>query len=126
VKKLPAALFIAAATVATLAVPAGAAVRTTWKHQALPCARGHKSATLVQKWQGDSALKTWVDNPCRGQWLFVMWCGSSSRCNGIDVAPEQHGQLGGSDTPDTFELDAKETCSFGDVIVSRHGPGHCP
>jgi hypothetical protein len=125
VKKALTAFALAAATVAALAVPAGASTSTTWTHQKLPCATGTRSASLVQKWQGPSAVKTWVDNPCRGQWLWVNWCGSSSRCNAVDVAPKHHAQIGGSDTPDDVALQPAKTCDFGDVVVQQIGARNC-
>jgi hypothetical protein len=120
-----AALLVAPAAVAALVVPAGASTPTTWVHQTLPCATGHKSASLVQKWQGDHAVKTWVDNPCRAQWLYLAWDISSSRLNVVDVAPRHHAQIGGSVTPDSFELHVAKTCSFGDVFVSQVGAKQC-
>lgn len=94
-KKPLAAAAVALAAVATLAVPAGASTRTTWTHQALPCATGSKSATLVEKWQGDTVVKSWFNNPCAHQWLLLGWCqpGSQSDCFAIDVAPHHKGAL---------------------------------
>ncbi|MDQ1501666.1 MAG: hypothetical protein QOI86_5006 [Actinomycetota bacterium] len=119
------ALLLSAATVAALAVPAGASPRATWTHQTLPCATGHKSAKLTQKWQGIDVVKGWVDNPCSGQWLFVMWCPSSSGCSAVDVAPKHHGQGAGQTSFDALELRAAKTCSFGDVGVSQVGAKYC-
>ena len=55
--------FVAASSLLTLAVPAGAATpKATWTHQVLACAKGHKP-------------------------------GSQSDCNGLDVPPRHKGRL---------------------------------
>jgi hypothetical protein len=107
-KKSLAALAVAAATVAALAVPAGAVTpKATWTHQTVPCATGHKAATVTLKWgqhqnyvpmyEGDTGAyiqKGWYDNPCPHQWLLIGSCqpGSQSDCEALDVAPKHKGQ----------------------------------
>jgi len=89
---------IAAAALAALAVPAGAATtkpKTTWLHQTLPCATGHKSATVTQKWRGDTLQKSWYTNPCATDWLDFSWCqpDSQSDCSLVQYGPHHKGEI---------------------------------
>ncbi len=92
-KKPLAALLLVPASVA-LAVPAGAATSpVTWEHRTLPCATGHKSATVTLKWRYGDVQKSWYTNPC-SQWLLLGWLFPDSQSNGgsYDVAPHRKGQ----------------------------------
>jgi len=98
---LAAALLLVPAAVAALAVPAGASTpsKVAWQHWSLPCAGGHKSATLVVKWvrtgpDSTDVQKGWYDNPCSHQWLTVYWVFPDSQSNGgtFEVPPRHKGQ----------------------------------
>lgn len=94
-KKRLTAAALAAAAVATLAVPAGAASSKNWTVQTIPCATGHKSAVFsyspthpywVASPDGDGSgvvnptgWRPWFKNPCQGQWLVLsLWEGDPS------------------------------------------------
>src|SRR2546421_9214646 len=64
VKKPLAALLLSVATVAALAVPAGAATRTTWRHYKTACPSGRNGVIVTEKWQGGEAVQSWVTNTC--------------------------------------------------------------
>jgi len=96
VKKTLAALAVAAATVAALAVPAGASTTTIWKHLSLHCA-GNRSATVTFKMQGGQAVDSWVDNRCGRQYVTVTSCASTDRyatCGATDIGPRTKTHLG--------------------------------
>ena len=97
-KKPLAALALAAATVGTLAIPAGASTPTTWTHQTLRC-QGGRHAIITCKWQGGSPVDSWVDNRCGHQWVTITSCGPPSdlepSCENLDVWPRSKVHTGG-------------------------------
>jgi len=94
-KKLAAPL-IAAAALASLALPAGASTATTWTHQTLRCA-GSRTATVTFKMQGGRAVDSWVENRCGRQYVTVTSCASTDRyasCGATDIGPRTKTHLG--------------------------------
>ena len=96
-KKALLAVLISTASVAALAVPAGASSKTKsdWTRLVIPCRNGHKSAVIgyspTHPWwlpdpnvDGGGVLNPhrwagWYSNPCKGQWLvFYTWGGDPS------------------------------------------------
>jgi hypothetical protein len=122
VKKSLAGLALAVVTVATLAVPAGAATPTTWTHQTLHCA-GRKTATVTYKWQGGAIVNSWVDNRCGHQWVNLVSCmdhgggdGETTICGQYDVWPRSKANLGG------MNADATAALMLGSMCDSSEGP----
>jgi hypothetical protein len=108
------AALITAATVATVAVPAGAASSKDWVRATIPCATGHKAAVLGYSpthpyWvaHGDVTAggsfvvnphrwASWFSNPCKGQWLhFATWDGelSEDSYTAVSVASGMSGKV---------------------------------
>lgn len=88
-RKPLASLLIASATVAALAVPAGAAVPKTAADQTIPCNDGSGKSAQVWMGRGQFAEK----NPCRTQWLFVLYGGqyySGAYGDAAGLAPGAH------------------------------------
>jgi hypothetical protein len=100
-----AATALVAASIATLAVPAGAAATKDWTVQALPCASGHKSAVVAYSpthpyWvpspddTGSGVInptgwRPWFSNPCPGQWLvFSVWEGDPSEDSTLTISAQ--------------------------------------
>jgi hypothetical protein len=127
VKKPLAALLLTAATVATLAVPAGAAVP---KHDA-------PNATLTC---GTRSARVWVsftrmaaDNQCKSQWLVIsVGNGSQSDPMGysVSVAPGAHFNWAGDHTLSGdieqdvgWNLAARPWCSDGGRVINKHSHG---
>jgi hypothetical protein len=95
-KPLAALALAAAATIATLAVPAGASTTTTWSHKTLRCAGG-RHATVTYKWQGGTVVDSWAVNGCGHQYLNLTWCqvaGDSPKCGQLDVWPRTKMHVG--------------------------------
>jgi hypothetical protein len=108
-----AALALSAASVAVLAVPAGAAPSKDWTVQTIPCATGHNSAVIGYSpthpyWLQDDATGagtvnphgwlSWFKNPCKGQWLgFDTWHGDPSEDSHTawSAGPGTGGRMGG-------------------------------
>jgi len=119
VNKSLAALAVVAATVATLAVPAGAATvkpKTTWSHVTLHCA-GRKTATVTYKWQGGAIVNSWVDNRCGHQYVNLTSCmdngggdGATTICGQYDVWPKSKANLGGMNPDVTAALVLGSEC----------------
>lgn len=87
-KPLIAALLTAAA-VAALAVPAGAAVPRTPAAQTIPCNDGSGKSAQVWMNRGQFAEK----NPCRTEWLFVLYGGqyyNGAYGDAAGLAPGSH------------------------------------
>ncbi|MDQ1569108.1 MAG: hypothetical protein QOF96_3988 [Actinomycetota bacterium] len=113
-RKPLASLLISAATVAALALPAGAAASKDWTVQTIPCATGHKSAVIGSSpthpyWlrtdpdgggtRNPHAWLSWFKNPCKGQWLgFNVWEGDPSEDSNTywSAAPGTSGRIGGA------------------------------
>jgi len=116
VKKPLAALALAAATVGTLAIPAGASTPITWTHQTLHCA-GRKTATITYKWQSGAIVNSWVDNRCGHQYVNLVWCmdnsggdGATTICGQDDVWPKTKANLGGMNPDVTAALVLGSEC----------------
>jgi len=93
-KKPLAALLLVPASLAALAVPAGASTRTTWTHQTLRCA-GRKSATLTYKWRAGTVVDAWADNRCGHQYLGLESCSpGGDQCGEKDLWPGTKLHLG--------------------------------
>ena len=98
-KKPLAALALAAATVATLAVPAGAAVPKTPANQTVPCHDGSRKSAGVwwtsqdpQDPSESGVTQLAAKNPCK-QWLTLRWGVPSESAPGEQtffVAPGVH------------------------------------
>ena len=115
-KKPLAAAALLAATVATLAVPAGAATpKSDWTRILVPCRTGHKAAVIGyspthpyyvadpnnvdQTMRNPHGWTPWFKNPCRGQWL-LFWtesggAASPSSETAVSAAPGQAGKAPG-------------------------------
>jgi hypothetical protein len=150
-KKPLAALLLSAATVAALAVPAGAAPSKDWTVQVIPCRVGHKSAVLASSpthpywvYSGDRTgsgvvnphgWRTWYSNPCRGQWLtFWTWEGDASPDSTLywSVAPGKSGRApgaGGATQPLSGTLADAAFCDIGGAdymaVVKPGQPDPC-
>jgi hypothetical protein len=90
-KKPLAAVALIAASLATMAVPAGASPNKNWTVVTLPCRTGHKHATVgyspTHPWwipdpndpdqqagiKNPRGWAAWANNPCKGQWLVFGW-----------------------------------------------------
>jgi hypothetical protein len=124
VKKPLAALLLAAATVAALAVPAGAAVPKTATDLTFPCNDG--SGKSAQVW---STRYFAAKNPCRSSYLVIGYGGSpDSQSSGsmVDVAPGAHFSQGRRSVLTwQVHLGQPDWCSGydGNYVVTPHSHG---
>jgi hypothetical protein len=127
VKKPLAALLLSAATVAALAVPAGAAVPKQPADLALQC--GNQTA---RAWHTKKLLAG--ENPCQSQWLRVAWTAWSPRSGKlasnviVNVAPGAHFNWAGRYVaPRGYSqhlyafLDTAPMCGVLTVLPGSHG-----
>jgi hypothetical protein len=120
-----AALLLSAATVAALAVPAGADVPKTAPELTVPCndGTGHSAAL----WMGRHFA---AKNPCHAGYLVIEYTysqGSQSKGEALNVAPGAHFNKGTPFSPVWYHVDGVVSdivCqNWGTYVVAKNGHG---